>query len=53
MKEVREPIDTRDTAPIPQILDQGAVSKCTRGVAWPFPDYELGIPPYDHFWPSD
>jgi hypothetical protein len=54
MEEVNESKNAaKDVRPAFGIKDQGAVTKRTGGVAWPFPYYELGAPPYDHFWPND
>jgi len=51
MKAVNESRNAEDVRPALRIEDEGAVTKRTGGVAWPFPYYELGVPPYDHFWP--
>jgi hypothetical protein len=51
MKAVNESKSPVDVQPALKITNEGAVTKRTHGVAWPFPYYELGAPPYDHFWP--
>lgn len=50
MSDVKE---TQSVQPALEIKDEGAITQLTRGVAYPFPYYELGVPPYDHFWPPE
>ena len=49
MNEVKE---SRNVRPTVEIKEEGAITGLTGGVAYPFPVYEQGIPPYDHFWPN-
>ena len=35
----------------PILVDEGAVSEVTRGNAFLWPWYELGVPPFDHWCP--